>query len=383
LSAAVGAAAPIAARNSVEITETGQLTTPESQGLLNNPNTVNAVVKFMAHPASGNKHVLNVIEIHKDAWVSHLTAPAAPDCAKVRPYFPRNLSEKATYNVLDTLARTVPGLLVDWMNANQFVQRKQTFREFYALNANYFNFPDPQPFPDHKYDNRTGKVPESCVKPAGPSGDPAKVELKDQLPRLEDSIDAQFPPSPLILFNDGSGLRLNAYHHGAPPADRGTKWQQDYVAAVKASHGAAIVSGISLVYPVGKVPQEGDLGTNGTNRIPRIALAWNGTHAEYPLAIISWHTALSAPQDGKLATGPTLMELAEVVRALGYTEALNLDGSGSSQLIHGGAEASKGLRAMIPLNIDNKYAYDIDQKPFAVPRPVPNGLLFYELQQKQ
>jgi hypothetical protein len=364
-------AAPIADRNSVEMTAAGEKAVPDNQSLLK------LLTPLMTRPAVGATHVINVIEIHKDALVSHLTAPAAvKDCENVRPYFPTGRREAPTYRVLDTLARGVPGLMLDWISANHVVENKQVFREFYALNANYFNFPDPSSFPGKKYDNRTGKAPEACVKPAGPYGN-AKQPLKDQQARMEDMIDDLFFPSPLLLFNNGTGLRLSAWHRLATPPEGIAKWEKDYEAAATAG-GGAVVSGISLLYPGGKIPDPEHLGTNGDKGIPRIALAWNGGRPDYPLAIVSWHTALSAPQDGKLATGPTLKELAKVILALGYKEALNLDGSGSSQLIYGGAD-SKGPRAMVPLNIDNKFTF-VDATP--IPRPVPNGLLFYALQPK-
>jgi hypothetical protein len=387
-------AQPIAARNTIEMTETGAVTIPEREGVLREQRILEAVTQLMGKPGPGSKHVINVVEIHRNAWVAHLTAPANKACETVAAYF--------KFTKLDTLGRSVPSLVLDWMNARKLTQQNLLFKEFYALNANYFNFPA------GPHDNRKGTSPDSCVRPLGPYGDPAEVKLNDQLDHLFDMVDNDYPTSPLILFNNGKGLQINAYHHGAPPTDGGTQWKADYVKAVEASHngrGAAIISGVSLVLPGGKVPESKYLGAGGDKQAPRIAVAWNVTRTDYPLAIISWHTALSKkPQmDDKLAGGPTLMKLAEVVKALGYTEALNLDGSGSSQLIYGGVDSVvfRGPRAMIPLNIDNKYTYynigegkfadpkpvndpsAIDEKTFALPRPVPNGLLFYELQKKK
>src|SRR5262249_6515626 len=104
----VATAGPIAAQNSVEMTDAGKATSPEHLGLFSEQRILDAVIKRVPRPEAGTKHVINVVEIHKDAWISHLTAPADRECRKVRPFFPKSRPVQQTdYNVLDTLARTV------------------------------------------------------------------------------------------------------------------------------------------------------------------------------------------------------------------------------------------------------------------------------------
>jgi uncharacterized protein YigE (DUF2233 family) len=67
--------------------------------------------------------------------------------------------------------------------------------------------------------------------------------------------------------------------------------------------------------------------TKSRERHPRSALGWNSTH---------WFLVVVDGRQAGLSVGMNLPELADYLKELGCTEAINLDGGGSTELIQGG-----------------------------------------------
>lgn len=123
-------------------------------------------------------------------------------------------------------------------------------------------------------------------------------------------------------------------------------------------HPKWAIGGFGVLLRNGRIPA--DLDSTGqasfaTARHPRTAIGWNARSGRLTLFVVDGR------QPG-YSMGMTLRELAETMRALGATEAMNLDGGGSTTLVLPDPAAARGVR------IANRPA-DAEGE-----RPVANGI---------
>ncbi len=80
--------------------------------------------------------------------------------------------------------------------------------------------------------------------------------------------------------------------------------------------------------------EQGERPAFAAQRHPRTALGWN------PVSRVLWVVVVEGRREG-VSEGMTLPELTELIRALGATQALNLDGGGSSVMVVRGEMVSR------------------------------------------
>lgn len=127
---------------------------------------------------------------------------------------------------------------------------------------------------------------------------------------------------PGLTWRDGSVDRLEIRSMTEPAAESGRASQPDFV---------EMIGGFPELLDQGR--RVGDLGitTNpgfAATRHPRTAVGWDPERQRLWLAVVDGRRA-------EHSVGMTLPELTELLEALGATEALNLDGGGSSVMLVG------------------------------------------------
>jgi hypothetical protein len=135
-----------------------------------------------------------------------------------------------------------------------------------------------------------------------------------------------------------------AWKPGSLPSVGPVQWEGDSLAvgewflSTRDPDGVTeILSGFPALLADGKWVddlQQGDRPAFASSRHPRTALGWDPDRRRL------WIAVVDGRREGS-AEGMTLPELAELFRALGATEALNLDGGGSSVMVVRGRRVSR------------------------------------------
>ena len=184
------------------------------------------------------------------------------------------------------------------------------------------------------YDESHGRIDSvraSAVLELAPTGGQWAIARIDSAP----SASARVP----------RGGALLVLGRNAPPALR------ERVLAFARGHSTLDTAGVSLapIHPMQAVGGHGILLRAGT--IPAAVDSTGGAgfaRARHPRTAVGWDASgqrlLLVTVDGRqpgYSAGATLRELARIMRALGATEAMNLDGGGSTTMVLGRTDASR------------------------------------------
>lgn len=174
--------------------------------------------------------------------------------------------------------------------------------------------------------NRHGvEVAVTPVQPAGPLrlGQTTLVELGDV---IRGGGNAPIPPDGAVLSGHGSGAE--ELEHLLEAVDRGDVGRRALLRLETDPEASESVGGFPVLLRDGRRWFKNEPASFVRGRHPRTAIGWNAEGDVWLVVVDGRRPAYSE--------GMTLLELAELLLDLGATEAVNLDGGGTSTFVVGG-----------------------------------------------